>query len=132
MATALLYATNNTPQDVAIGEYINFGTPVRRYGRNITMSGGNALVSGEGYYIVDASINFTGSAGTTVFQMYENGMPISGARVERTTGAATEYDVKIPTFAIRNKNNCIEKVLTMGVSGAAITDAVATINIVKS
>ena len=127
---ALLYAANTIPQDVEIGGTVNFGTPVRRYGKNLTMSAGNVVATGEGDYIVDASINFTGSTGTTVFTMYENGMPIPGARVERTTGAATEYDVKIPTFTIRNKC-CLDKTLTMVITGAAVTDAVATINVVK-
>lgn len=128
---SLLYAANTIPQDVEIGGTVNFGTPVHRYGKHIRMSGGNVVTKGEGYYIVDASINFTGAAGTTIFQMYENGMAIPGARVERTTGAATEYDVKIPTFGIRN-TCCIEKALTMVITGAAVTDAVATINVVKS
>lgn len=132
MTAALLYATNTQPQDVAIGETVNFGTPVRRYGRNLSMSGGNVVATGEGYYVVDVSINFTGAAGTTVFQMYENGMPITGAKVTRTTGSATEYDVKIPTFTVRNKCGCIDKTLTLGVTGAAITDAVASINVVKA
>lgn len=131
MSTALLYATNTIPQDVSIDGTVNFGNIVRRYGRNLNMSGGNAIVTGEGYYVVDVSINFTGSAGTTTFQVYENGMPITGAKVTRTTGAATEYDVKIPTFTIRNKC-CLDKTLTMVVSGAAITDSVASINIVKA
>lgn len=128
---ALLYASNTTAQDVAIGGTVNFGTPVRRYGKHIGMSGGNVITKGEGYYIVDASINFTGAAGTTTFQMYENGMAIPGARVQRTTGAATEYDVKIPTFSIRNECG-LSKTLTMVITGAAVTDAVATINVVKA
>lgn len=131
MSTALIYAANTIPQDVAIGETVNFGTPIRRYGKNLAMSGGNVVATGEGYYIVDASINFTAAAGTTTFQMYENGMAIPGARVDRTTSAATEYDVKIPTFTIRNKC-CLDKTLTLVVTGAAITDAVATINVVKA
>lgn len=131
MSTALIYAANTIPQDVAIGGTVNFGTPVRRYGKNLSMSGGNVITRGQGYYIVDASINFTGAAGTTTFQMYENGMPIPGARVQRTTGAATEYDVKIPTFAILNEC-CASKTLTMVITGAAVTDAVATINVVKA
>ena len=47
MTTSLIYASNSQPQDVAIGGTVNFGTPVRRYGKNLTMSGGNVVATGE-------------------------------------------------------------------------------------
>lgn len=129
MGTSILYAANTTPQDVSIGGTVNFGSPVRRYGQNITMSGGNIVTNGAGYYKADAHITFTGAAGTTVITMYENGMPIPGAISTRTTAAATEYTVTIP-FVTRNKC-CIDKTISMVVTGAAITDAIASIVVEK-
>lgn len=129
MATSILYAANTIPQDVAIGENINFGTPVRRYGKNITMSGGNILTSGAGYYEGDVRLDFVGAAGTTVFTVMENGVPIPGAKIAITTAAGTAYNATIP-FVTRNKC-CLDGIISVEVSGASITDATVAIVVEK-
>lgn len=129
MSTALIYAANTVPQDVAAGSSINFGAPVRRYGKNIYLSGGNVITSGQGYYTGIVHVTFTGAAGTTAIKVLENGMEIPGAVVNRTTAAATNYEVDIP-FATRNKC-CNEKIISVEVTGADITSAIASILVRK-
>lgn len=122
MNTSVIYLANTTPQDVAIGGSINLGDVVRRYGKNLAVSGGNILTRGQGYYRHDISIDFTGAAGVTTFMAYENGMPIPGTTVVRTTSAGTVYNIKIPSFVTRNQC-CMDKAISVVVSGAEITDA---------
>lgn len=129
MAASILYAANTVPQDVAIGGLINLGTPVRRYGKNITMSGGNIQTSGAGYYNGDVRLDFVGAAGTTIFTVMENGMPIPGAKIAITTAAATAYNATIP-FVTRNKC-CLDGTISVEVTGAAITDATVAVVIEK-
>lgn len=128
--TSCLYLANTVPQDVAINGTVNLGTVVRRFGKNIYASGGNIVTQGTGYYKTDITIDFTGTAGTTVFTVYENGTAIPGATVTRTTSAGTVYSITIPSFITRNKC-CAEKVISVVVSGAAIEDATASAVTVK-
>ena len=128
--TSLIYLANTIPQDVAIGGSINLGNVVRRYGKNISSSGGNIVTHGIGYYKTDITIDFTAAAGTTVFTVYENGTAIPGTTVTRTTAAGTIYSITIPSFITRN-NCCMDKVITVVVTGAEITEATASAVSVK-
>ena len=128
--TSAMQATNAIPQDVDIGGTVNFGTIVRRYGKNINLVGGNVVTNGIGYYEHNMTVDFTGAAGDTILQAYENGVAIPGARVVRTTGAGTVYSITMPTFLTRNKC-CNEKTITLEISGAAVTDLTANVASVK-
>lgn len=128
--TSCLYLANTAPQDVAINGTVNLGNVVRRFGKNINVSGGNIVTQGPGYYKTDITIDFTGAAGTTVFTVYENGTVIPGATVTRTTAAGTVYSITIPSFITRNKC-CVDKTISVVVSGAAITGATASAVSVK-
>lgn len=108
---ALLYSANTTTQALTAGQTIGFGTPVRRYGRNIQLSGGNIAIHGEGYYPMVA--NFTGvagAAGIVGIQLYEDGAAIPGATSSVTVGANGTFTLAIPaTIKIRC---CEEKIIT--------------------
>lgn len=129
--SSILYVANTTPQDVEINGAINFGNIVRRYGKNINLSGGNIQTSGQGYYITDVSVDFIGAAGTTLFTAYENGVAIPGARIAVTTTAGTAYEIHLPTFVTRN-TCCIDKTISIVVSGAEASDLTASATIIKA
>lgn len=121
---SLLYAANTIAQTLTAGQYIGFGVPVRRYGRNIQMSGGNVTIDGEGYYPIIANVTgIAAAAGIVSVQLYENGVPIPGAIASATVAADDTFAVAIPT-AVRIKC-CEEKVVTAQLLtvGAEITNA---------
>lgn len=112
----LLYATNTSPQTLTDGQLINFGTPVRRYGKAIQVSGGNVTVNTEGYYPAIANVTFTPSAnGTATLQLYENGVAIPGAKASIGVAANVTYSLVVPT-AVRTKC-CCEKSISAAIVG---------------
>lgn len=131
MANSLLYGVNNAPQVVVVGDRVNFGAPVRRYGKNITMSGGEVYVSGDGYYAIDASVTFVaGAAGIATVTLLKDGAVIPGASASLTVADATTYTINIPRSAIRQKC-CGESTITAVISGVIGTISEATILVEK-
>lgn len=122
--TALLYSVNAMPQILNAGQTINLGMPIRRYGKNLQISGGNVAVNGEGYYPM--IVNITGvaaAAGVVGVQLYENGVEIPGAISSTTVAANDTFSLTVPT-AIKIKC-CEEKIITAGLLtvGATISNA---------
>lgn len=130
MSKSVLYSVNSTPQNyIANGTVINFGAPVRRYGQNIDISGGNVVVAGTGYYSVDLNIGFTSAAGDVTVQVYKDGVAIQGAMAIVTAAATTSYSLTIPTL-IRETCDC-ESTITVVISGTAGTVNNASILVEK-
>lgn len=130
MSKSILYAANiNDQAFVAAGTIINFGNIIRRYGCNLNLSGGNAIINGTGYYDVDVNLTFTAAAGTVSIQIYKDGVAVPGAEATITTAATTNYSVTIP--AIIKENCCCESTITVVISGAAGTLSNATIKVEK-
>lgn len=131
MANSLLYGVNNAPQVVIVGDRVNFGSPVRRYGKNITMSGGEVNVRGEGYYNVDASVTLVaGAAGIATVTLLRDGAVIPGASASLTVADAGTYTIVVPPSAIREKC-CGEATITAVISGVIGTISKATIRVTK-
>lgn len=130
MSKAVLYAANTNAQTVVVsGTTINFGNIVRRYGCNCYLSGGNATVEGSGYYAVDANVSFTGSAGTVLVQLYEDGVAIPGASGTLIIAANGVGSITIPTIV--RQRCCKESVITANISGTAGTVTNASIRVIK-
>lgn len=128
---SLLFATNTASQALTNGQTLSFGQPVRRYGKNIQLSGGNVIISGEGYYPMIAGVTFTSSdAGVYTVQLFENGVPITGAKASLTVAANVIVAVAIPA-TVRIKC-CEEKTITASVSGADSTVTNADIVVTKA
>lgn len=128
MCKSLLYAANTMAQTVPVGGIVDFGSPVRKAGCNVALSGGNAVVTGAGYYSVDVNIGFT-AVGNVTIRLYQDGVAIPGAVATITGAAGTAYQIVIPAV-VRDKCGC-DSTITAVVSGvpAAITDA--AIRVVK-
>ena len=123
-----LYVANNVPQDVAVNGTVNFGLPVRRLGQNIHIYGGNVVTKGAGYYLFNATFDFTGTVGTTNITFYDNGVEIPGAFVIVTTEAAAT-NITIPFMT---RNTCgMEHVITAVVTGQPLTDAYVSMVVEK-
>lgn len=132
MSTSLLYAGNNTDVDtLATGTIIPFSNIVRRYGKNINISGGNAVVNGCGYYEGIVNITYEGSAaGTVDFTVLKDGVEVPFATVSATTATDVINSVAIP-FVIK-ETCCKEATITVVASGAVVTVTNSAIKIVKS
>lgn len=129
MSKALIYAANTNSQSLANGAVINFGTPVRRFGNNLYMAGGNVEARGEGYYSGIANLSFAATAGTATVQVFKDGVAIPGAKATITIEAATNYQVAIPFVA--RQRCCNESTITVTISGVAPTVTNAAIEVVK-
>lgn len=101
-----LYAANTTSQTVNTNGVISFGNIVRRFGCKLGMSGGNVIISGSGYYDIDA--NFTveaGTAGVLTIALYKDGVAIPGANASITAVADSVYNITIPVI-VRQTCDC--------------------------
>lgn len=128
---ALLYSANTGSQVLTSGQTINFGTPIRRYGKHINISGGNVTVVGDGYYPMQASVTFTANgAGIATLQLFENGAPIPGATVSKTVGDGSVYSLEFP--AVVKIRCCEEKTITAAVFNVPVTVSNAAILVEKA
>ena len=130
MSKSVLYAANSSTQSVSTGSVVNFGSIVRRYGRNCDLQNGTAIVRGEGYYSVDCNFTFaTAAAGTVLVTLYKNGLAIPGATTSFSTTANAETNsVTIP--AMFRHGCCAETSITAVVTGTATLNS-ASIRVVK-
>ncbi len=91
---SVLYLVNNTTQTVLANGTILPGTTIHRNCQSQASLSGNAInIIGSGYFNVDVSVTFTGSAaGDVSVQLYKDGTAIPGAAGTQTiTTASTEY-----------------------------------------
>lgn len=131
MSKSVLYGVNRTPQTIVVGDRVNFGSPVRKYGCNISMSGGEVYVRGEGYYDVDASITFVaGAAGIATITMLRDGSIIPGAGASATVADGDTITLVVPPSVIRQKC-CGESTITAVISGVIGVISNATIRVEK-
>ena len=131
MSKSLLYGVNGTPQTISIGDRVNFGNIVRRYGCNLNMSGGEVFVTGEGYYNIDSSITFVaGAAGIATITLLRNGSIIPGAGASQTVAEGDTITLTVPPSVIRQKC-CGESTITAVISGVTGVISNATIRVVK-
>lgn len=131
MSKSLLYGVNNASQTIVVGDRVNFGNVVRRYGCNLNMSGGEVLVTGEGYYKIDASVTFVaGAEGIATVTLLKDGSVIPGASASQTVASGDTITLVIPPNAIREKC-CCESTISAVISGVIGVISNATIRVDK-
>ena len=80
MSRSAIYTVNNTTQDVAQNGNISFGTTIRRYGCNLSMSGNAITIRGQGYYDVAINVTLAPTAtGDVAVTLYKDGVAVPGA-----------------------------------------------------
>lgn len=131
MSKSVLYGVNRNSQTIIVGDRVDFGSVVRRYGCNLNMSGGEVLVKGEGYYDVDASITFTaGAAGIATITLLKDGSVIPGASASMTVAEGDVVTLTVPPSVIREKC-CCETTISAVISGVIGVISNATIRVTK-
>lgn len=132
MSKSLIYGVNRTPQTIIVGDRVNFGNIVRRYGCGLNMTGGEVSITDEGYYDVDANITFTaGAAGVATITLLRDGSIIPGASASQTVADGDTVTLVVPPPVVREKF-CCESVITAVISGVVGVITNATIRVVKS
>jgi len=132
MGKSYLYAGNAVSQPtVAAGTVVAFPNIVRRYGKNATISGGNAVVQGSGYYSGAVNLTIGGTAtGTAVAQVHVDGVAIPFAKASISTADGSVNALAIP-FAVRHTCDCVESTVTVVVSGVITNVTNAAIEVEK-
>lgn len=131
MSKSVLYGVNRASQTIVVGDRVNFGNIVRKYGCNINMSGGEVFVTGEGYYNIDSSITFVaGAEGIATITLLKDGSIIPGAGASQTVASGDTITLTVPPSVIRQKC-CGESTITAVISGVVGVISNATIRVVK-
>ena len=128
-----IYTSNTTATPITLTAAqptatLPLGTTVRRFGRNLQLSGNGILAEGEGYYDLDVSIGFTPTtAGDYTFTLLRDGVPVQGARRTVTGAAAASAVVEFPAI---DRLQCCSTTAnyTLQVSTAAALPASLTVN----
>lgn len=99
-----IYTANNTPSSINLtaqqpAAVLPLGTIIRRFGKNVQLSGNGILLNGGGYFDVDASIMLTPvAAGNYTIALFEDGVAILGAIQIMTAGAGAIVNFNIPAL----------------------------------
>lgn len=107
---------------------IPLGTIIRRFGKNIHLSGNGILLNGEGYYDMDASVTLTPvTAGNYTITLFKDGVAVPGATQTVTAAAASSVTFNIPAL-VRLQCCSSSSTLTLVLSSTAAVSLVVTIN----
>lgn len=116
---SVIYTVNGNAS-VADGGIIPLGAITRRYGCNLNLNGNGIVAKGAGYYKTTVSITLVGTAsGVATVQLYKDGMAVPGATASVTTAQGTTTNIDL--VAITRNYDCNSSVLTLGLSGTAVT-----------
>lgn len=94
MSKSLIYVVNNAETVGTANTAVALGNIVRRKGCAFRMNGTSISLVESGYYDIDVSATFTGSAaGDITLTVYQDGAPVSGATVTETVTTATTENI---------------------------------------
>ena len=128
-----IYTANNTPSTITLSvaqpsAVLPLGTVIRRFGKNVQLSGNGILLNGGGYFDVDASITLTPvAAGNYTITLFEDGVAVPGAIQTMTVGAGATVNFNIPALV---RLQCCDDsaTLTMVLTTTATLPATITLN----
>lgn len=106
MARSAIYTANINTQALFVGNTINLGSVIRRFGCALRQNGNSITMRESGYYKVTASITAAPTAvGTVTAALFRNGVAVPGATASATASAANA-SVALPITAIVRENCC--------------------------
>ena len=129
-----IYTADQTPYSTTLTTQqpdatLSLGTVIRRFGRNIQLSGNGILVDGEGYYDVDANVVLTPEAtGDYTITLMKDGVAVPGATQTITAPAAgAVVTFNIPAL-VRLQCCNSSSTLTLELSTTATLPTTVTVN----
>lgn len=128
-----IYTANTSASTVTLtaaqpSATLPLGTVIRRFGRNIQLSGNGILVDGEGYYDVGASVTLTATtAGNYTLTLFKDGVAVPGATQTVTAAAAGVITFNIPALV---RLQCCDSSATLSLvlTTTAALPAIVTLN----
>lgn len=133
LCKSAIYTTATSPTPITLtaaqpSAALPLGTVIRRFGRNIQLSGSGLLIDGEGYYDVDASITITPvTAGNYTVTLFRDGAAIPGAT--QTIAAAADGPVAFNIPALVRLQCCNSSAtLSLVLTTTAALPATVTVN----
>lgn len=133
MGRSLVQTVNNTNQGVLENGIISLGSVVRRYGQGCQLNGSAIVLTGAGYYIVDALVVASSSTvGEVSIGLYDNGELLPGAIATNTISGEDGIASFVIPYTVRIKDCCGVKNITLVVtSGTGVTVSNCAIRVVK-
>lgn len=127
MSKSALYTVNTNSQALAVGNTIDLGQIIRRFGCNANLINNNTVrINGQGYFKVNAVITITGTtAGPVNINLLKDGSNVISSSESVTEGGI----VTIPLQALVRECNCSN--LTFELSGTAETVSSITVIVEK-
>lgn len=96
MSKSLIYTVNDTVTAGAASTAVSLGNIVRRKGCSYSLNGTSISILEPGYYDVEVSATFTGSAaGDVTLAVYQDGTPVSGATITETVTTASTENISV-------------------------------------
>lgn len=132
MSRSAIATAQTTSPVVAVGKMIPVGVTSRRYGCNLRQDGNTITMTGQGYYLINASITVTPSvAGKVTVTAQKDGADIIGATASATVSAAGDLtDLNIVAIA-RNVCACDTSNLSFVVGDSAVIVNNMAVTVVK-
>lgn len=120
-----IYTVNTSVGTIPINGVIPVGGVIRRFGRNLDVSGNGITACGEGYYNVGVNVSLAPSVvGGVSVTLYKDGVPVPGATAIATnTAVGNTVNLNIRAL-IRNKccDSNSEVTVVLGGAASAITN----------
>ena len=108
MSKAIIQTVNSGDQTIEENGIIGLGTTTHRYGCDLIQNGNGIMVTGDGYYKIDANVVITPVAtGDTTIVLLDNGTPIPGATASYTIETVGNVVTLPISFIIRRGCHCI-------------------------
>lgn len=132
MSKPLLYAVNQSSQNIAVDSAVGLGGAVRRCGCELDVSGNSVLIEGSGYYNISLNVVCAPSAtGNVTVTLYEDGVAIPGATATMSVSTANNI-VTIPINDVVIRQCCCNPSrITCVLTGTASTVTNVTITVKK-
>lgn len=126
---SLIYTVNTNTSNVIAGNIIPIGTVIRRYGKNIKMSGDGIILDGPGYYKIETNVVIQGvTTGNIAVDVMIDGEPLVGATGTFTTTATNDV-VTVPVQGVY-RIGCCDKPVTLQLRLRGNNANVLTTNII--
>lgn len=111
---------------------VPLGSIVRRYGCALTGNDNAVTITECGYYQIDFNITYTGTAGTSTFEIQQNGVTVKGATASQTIGTAdTEIHSATISAMIRVLRSDVPTFITVLNNGVAVNITNSALRVIK-
>lgn len=132
MSKSAIYTVNATPTSVIANDVIPLGGTVRRFGCNVAQDGNTIVLTGKGYYLINATVTLTPTAaGNIGVSLTKDGVAVIGGTA--TSSVSTVGDsIAIPVNVIvRNPCECDSSLISFVLDTTSADVETISVSVVK-